>query len=274
MICRIGLDHTAILGDTLSSVAGEKAGIVKPGVPVASWPQEPEAREVVAATARELGCVLAEPDFSQLAVGPVDGKLACRRFSYRGVPYEPALLGAYQPGNAALAIEALDLLRLAGWGSPTKPCARASRGRRGRALEVVSRDPLVIVDGGHNPQGAEVLADSLRDLGVRAAGDSRRAVFVMGVLADKDYLPMIRSVAPFARAFVVYAPDNPRALSADDLASAVRSVVEGRRGKARPSRGSASKRRPTPLKPSPGRLSWCATATSSSRSAASTRSAP
>ena len=157
---------------------------------------------------------------------------------------------------------------------------RRSRARGHRAgdvagrFEVVSRDPLVIVDGGHNPQGAEVLADSLRDLGVRAAGDSRRAVFVMGVLADKDYLPMIRSVAPFARAFVVYAPDNPRALSADDLASAVRSVVEGRRGKARPSRGSASKRRPTPLKPSPGRLSWCATATSSSRSAASTRSAP
>lgn len=231
VICRIGLDHTAILGDTLSSVAGEKAGIVKPGVPVASWPQEPEAREVVAATARELGCVLAEPDFSQLAVGPVDGKLACRRFSYRGVPYETALLGAYQPGNAALAIEALDLLRLAGWGisdeAVREGIARATWPGR---FEVVSRDPLVIVDGGHNPQGAEVLADSLRDLGVRAAGDSRRAVFVMGVLADKDYLPMIRSVAPLARAFVVYAPDNPRALSADDLASAVRSVVEGAPG--------------------------------------------
>ena len=229
VICRIGLDHTAVLGDTLAAVAGEKAGIIKPGVAVASWPQEPEAREVVAAVARDRGCALTEPDFSQLVVGSIDAELAVRSFTYRGKSYETALLGAYQPGNAALALEAVGLLRARGWDIPEE-AVRAGIARTtwpGR-FEVVARDPLVIVDGGHNPQGAEVLADSLRELVEGGNSSSRRVVFVMGVLADKDYPPMIRSAVPFARAFFVYAPENPRALSAEDLAAAVRSVVDGR----------------------------------------------
>ena len=229
VICRIGLDHTAVLGGTLAAVAGEKAGIIKPGVAVASWPQEPEAREVVAAVARDRGCALTEPDFSQLVVGSIDAELAVRSFTYRGKSYETALLGAYQPGNAALALEAVGLLRARGWDIPEE-AVRAGIARTtwpGR-FEVVARDPLVIVDGGHNPQGAEVLADSLRELVEGGNSSSRRVAFVMGVLADKDYPPMIRSAVPFARAFFVYAPENPRALSAEDLAAAVRSVVDDR----------------------------------------------
>lgn len=71
VICRIGLDHTDLLGDTLAAIAGEKAGIMKPASPVVSWPQEPEVMAVVEAVAAERGCALTVPDFSQLAVEPL-----------------------------------------------------------------------------------------------------------------------------------------------------------------------------------------------------------
>lgn len=71
VICRIGLDHTDLLGDTLAAIAGEKADIVKRGAPVVSWPQEPEAMAVVEAVAAERGCALTVPDFSQLVVEPL-----------------------------------------------------------------------------------------------------------------------------------------------------------------------------------------------------------
>ena len=80
--------------------------------------------------------------------------------------------------------------------------------------------PLTIIDGGHNPQGARALADSLKEL--LAAVGQEKAVFVMGVLADKDYRAMIREVASLASSFTVYAPDNSRALLADDLARAIK----------------------------------------------------
>ena len=100
--------------------------------------------------------------------------------------------------------------------------------------------PLTIIDGGHNPQGAAALADSLRDL-LGGAGRARgRVVFVMGVLADKDYAPMIDAVLPFARAFVAYAPENPRALAAEDLAAAIRARIANAPAPAEASHGDAS----------------------------------
>ena len=83
--------------------------------------------------------------------------------------------------------------------------------------------PLTIVDGGHNPQGAEALASSLADLLGEAGRSSVH--FALGVLADKDYPAMVRAVAPWAASFSVYAPENPRALAVDELAACVREVL-------------------------------------------------
>ncbi len=226
VICRIGLDHTALLGDTLAAVAAEKAGIVKRGAPVVSWPQDPEALAVVRDVAMANGCDLRVPDFSRLEAMPLDRSLSRRAFTYKGERFETQLLGSYQPANAALAIEATYVLRERGWAvsdaALRRGIAEASWPCR---FEVVGSRPLSIVDGGHNPQGARALADSLVDALGGADAASRRAVFVMGVLADKDYAEMIEAVAPFARAFVVYAPANPRALSARDLKSAVEKAL-------------------------------------------------
>ncbi|NGM17971.1 bifunctional folylpolyglutamate synthase/dihydrofolate synthase [Eggerthellaceae bacterium zg-893] len=267
VITRIGLDHTDVLGDTLAAVAGEKAGIVKPGSPVVSWPQEPEAMEVVEAAARRAGCELYVANFSEGDVLPVAG--TTRPFSYRGERYETALLGSYQPYNAMVALEAVQVLRERGWrlpqeavrrgiaearwlgrfevlpsggaaGAPAPPesgDAGAPASPRPAAAEVPgwpgapaspkpaasggSTGPVCIVDGGHNEQGAQALADSLRSV-----FPGRPVVFIMGVLADKDFPAMVRAVLPLAKAVVAVTPPNPRALSADDLAACVRQLGE------------------------------------------------
>ena len=281
VICRIGLDHTDLLGDTLAAIAGEKAGIVKAASPVVSWPQEPEAMAVVEAVAAERGCALTVPDFSQLAVEPLtwgaerrngacggdgvpvtasddggdgvsgnasgegrgdvlsaaSGEAAARaavvplrrRFAYRGRAFETGLLGSYQPFNAALALEATRVLRERGWGIPAEAEAAGIEAARwpGR-FEVVDAAPLTIIDGGHNAQGAQALGASLADL----LGDAGlgSVAFAMGVLADKDYEAMVRAVVPWAGSFHVYAPANPRALPAEELAACIGAVLaeEGR----------------------------------------------
>ena len=217
VITPIALDHTAILGNTLAAVAGEKAGICKPGVPVVSWPQSPEAMAVVSAQAKELGCPLTVMDLAQLKVEPLTAGFM-RPFCYRDHSYRTQLLGAYQPANAAMALEAIETLRAKGWDIPESAIAAGiAQAQWPGRFELAARDPLTIIDGGHNPQGAQALADSLAELVAEGSGIH----FVMGVLADKDYPAMIRAVAPFAASFTVYAPDNPRALTAEDLANAI-----------------------------------------------------
>ena len=274
-IVSIALDHTNLLGNTLVEIAHEKAGIVKEGSTVVSWPQEPSAMEVVEDAARRVGDKLVVPDFSLLSVGKVvgvtcgtalehEGHAPCsdsprfaaelraehavpaqklqasssidahrtpmsqvesavpmRQFLYRGREYATRLLGSYQPSNAAMAIEIAGALRERGWEIPDEAIARGIAETRWSArFEVLDQPagmPTVVIDGGHNPQGAGVLADSLRDV-----FPDKRPVFLVGILADKDYRSMLRAVAPLASAFVCVTPPNPRALDAADLAEAIR----------------------------------------------------
>ena len=278
-IVSIALDHTNLLGNTLAEIAHEKAGIVKEGSTVVSWPQEPSAMEVVEDAARRAGDKLVVPDFSLLSVGKVtrgaalltrgtalehEGHTPCsdsprfaaelraehavpaqklqvsssidshrtpmsqvesavpmRQFSYRGREYTTRLLGSYQPSNAAMAIEIAGALRERGWEIPDEAIARGIAETRWPArFEVLDQPagmPTVVIDGGHNPQGAGVLVDSLRDV-----FPDKRPVFLVGILADKDYRSMLRAVAPLASAFVCVTPPNPRALDAADLAEAIR----------------------------------------------------
>lgn len=220
VITRLGLDHTVLLGNTLAEIAGEKAGIIKPGADVVSWPQEDEAAlSVIRDRARSCGCNLVVPCF--------DGLLACdvtddglREFRYDGRRYFTRLLASYQPANATLAIEAAKALARRGWNVGADAIDRGVQAASwpGR-FEVVSTElPVVIVDGGHNPQGAAVLAESLADL-----FPGKKVTFVMSVLADKDYRGMIREVMHLTDAFVCATPPNPRALPAAELAEAIRS---------------------------------------------------
>lgn len=151
----------------------------------------------------------------------VEGTLPMRQFSYRGREYATRLLGSYQPSNAAMAIEIAGALSERGWEIPDEAIARGIAETRWPArFEVLDQPagmPTVVIDGGHNPQGAGVLVDSLWDV-----FPDKRPVFLVGILADKDYRSMLRAVAPMASAFVCVTPPNPRALDAADLAEAIR----------------------------------------------------
>ena len=151
----------------------------------------------------------------------VESAVPMRQFSYRGREYATRLLGSYQPSNAAMAIEIAGALRERGWEIPDEAIARGIAETRWPArfevLDQLAGMPTVVIDGGHNPQGAGVLADSLWDV-----FPDKRPVFLVGILADKDYRSMLRAVAPLASAFVCVTPPNPRALDAADLAEAIR----------------------------------------------------
>lgn len=243
VIARIGLDHTALLGNTLAAIAGEKAGIIKNGVPVVSWPQDDDALPVIEDVAHACGSLLVTPDFDRLDSGSVirgtggdgscpdgvNGDGACakpgglvRVFSYASYAgLKTQLVASYQPANAALAIEAIEILRGRGWDISDEALRKGIAHTRwpGR-FEIIDGGPglpTVVVDGGHNPQGARALVDSLGDL-----FPGRRPVFIIGVLEDKDYPEMLETVLPLGQAFIAVLPDNPRALSAEKLARAIR----------------------------------------------------
>ncbi|MBE6465081.1 MAG: bifunctional folylpolyglutamate synthase/dihydrofolate synthase [Eggerthellaceae bacterium] len=238
VICRLGLDHTAILGDTLAKIAFEKAGIIKPGTHVISWPQEPEAIEVIERVCAEKGATLQIADFEQLTIEPLDlrGLLkdkegsprngrpqasSLREFTYRGTTYHTQLIGNYQPSNATLAIDALHTLRMLGWNLTDEVIERGIAETVWPArFEVCSTHPLFIVDGGHNPQGAQVMAQTLAEV-----LPGCKPVFVIGILADKDYPGMLESIVPLGSAFVCVTPPNSRALSADDLGKAIETIA-------------------------------------------------
>ena len=227
VIARIGLDHTALRGNTLAAIAGEKAGIVKEGSAVVSWPQEPEAMAVIEHAAAEHGCELRVPDFAQLEEGAIrweDGAPPFRPFSYKEwADLRTGILGSYQPQNATVALEAVDVLRGRGWRIPDEAVrAGVAQTRWPGRFEIVeggsSPDGFaIVVDGGHNPQGARALADSLAEV-----FPGRKPVFVIGVLEDKDYPRMLEDALPLGSAFVCVTPDNPRALPAHKLARAIR----------------------------------------------------
>ena len=221
VITRIALDHTDLLGDTIEKIASEKLGIVKPGASVVLYPQD--CIDIEGARA----------DFDKLEIGPV-GADGLRRFTYCGHRYETKLLGTYQPMNASVAIEAIRALQRRGWNIPEDAIDRGIAGTSwpGR-FELYETTPVpIIIDGGHNPQGARVLAESLQDV-----FPGRPIVFVMGVLADKNYPAMIDAVSHFATYFICATPPNPRALSADDLAAAIqaRTNIEAEAAKSYPS---------------------------------------
>ena len=179
VITRIGLDHTDLLGNTIGKIAAEKAGIIKSGSAVVSWPQEPRGgRSRGSGGGHAAGCTVSQPDFGELDIAPVrhldpeqiePGKPSVvRPFTYKGDAYETTLLGGYQPQNAALALETVFALQCRGWDIPQSAVERGVAATRwaGRfeVLPHVPGKPTVVIDGGHNPQGAQALADSLADV--------------------------------------------------------------------------------------------------------------
>ena len=207
----IGLDHTAVLGDTLEQIAAEKAGILKPGCEAVAYQQQESVLEVFRQKAREVGAGLHVADFSQLV--PEFDSLEGQSFTYRGEPYALALLGDHQLRNAAVVLETVEVLRSRGWRISREAVEHGLYATAWPArFEPVSEEPPFIVDGGHNPQCAESVRRNL----LHYFPESRR-VLLVGVLRDKDYPALFDILNEAADAWVCVTPNSERALPAAEL---------------------------------------------------------
>lgn len=208
----IGLDHTDYLGDTMEKIAKTKAGIIKPGSSAVCYRAKASVEAVIDRACAEKNVPLYKADFDAIVSKSHGLEGQTFDFGKRKDLFLP-LLGDHQLYNAAVVLTTLDVLKTRGWTVTEENIRDGLRDVRwpGR-FEVLRRDPLFIVDGGHNPQCMEALAQNIRQY-----LNGRELTVLTGVLRDKDYTDMYRLVAPYAACFVTVTPPNPRALTAQEL---------------------------------------------------------
>ena len=209
VITRIGLEHTEILGDTLEKITAEKAGIVKPGGTVILGDPTPEVFGVTEEICRERGAKLILSDPS--AAKRISCSLEGQKFSWKQYPEIClSLLGKHQLQNGCTALETLEALRGKGWKIPDEAILEGFRTAvwPGR-FECVRTEPTVIIDGGHNQQCAEAIADALKEY-----FPGKKCTFLIGVMADKNFQGIFDALLPLAERVFAVTPDSPRALKA------------------------------------------------------------
>ena len=231
VITALGLDHTGVLGNTISDIAGEKAGIFKEGSPCVAFDPDlmilPEdmkkdVRKTLISKASEKNIEITfagSKEACDSAVFTKDGRM---EFTYDGITYQTALNGKHQIGNAITAIEAARKCGI----SETSILEGIALARWKCRAEILSIEPTVIIDGGHNPQGAQSLGETMNEmLGGSLKGKPVR--ILMGVMKDKDVsgiLEAYRSCGLNIVSAVTVTPDNPRSEPADVLARKIKLV--------------------------------------------------
>jgi dihydrofolate synthase / folylpolyglutamate synthase len=252
VITSISFDHMRQLGNTLAAIAREKAGIIKPGVPVVSGVIDAEPHAVIAEIAREHGCRLIQlrHDFDYEyqpaqrigASPPPPTKSDAERFIQKSraqftfaysIPGQEqrlenvtlAMPGRHQAANAAVALATIAELRHQGW------CISNDAVRFGLAravmpgrVEIIQGDPLAVVDTAHNPASARALVDALAELPKAA-----RSTLILSISYDKDVVAIVRElVLHFDRIIVTQYQENPRAVPANELLKIVGQITTGK----------------------------------------------
>lgn len=233
VITEIGRDHCTILGSRIAQIAAEKAGIIKRNVPVVTAASSPAVHAVIRRTALRLTAPVYQcgKDFSSSA-GSVDWRRIQRRMIYRGSgPAAPEagargltltlpLPGEFQVRNASLAAAACCVLRSEGWHIADTDIVRGIARARWpgrfdvRRFRQGARPRTMVIDGAHNPQAAAAFARAWRG---SPWGRVRRP-FVFGMLGDKEYRAVVKTLAPLMSEAIIVTVPSPRALPAEDLA--------------------------------------------------------
>lgn len=212
VITSLSMDHTAVLGDTLARIAGEKAGIIKEAVPVVSAPQKEEALEVLLRVARERSAplTLVGRDVTFEAQGAsLDGQ----EFRIQDMEFKIPLLGSYQVLNAAVAYAAL---KQSGLNVSDAALQEGfSRVKWPARFEVARREPPVVFDSAHNEDSFARLRETLE-----RHFPSRQVYLILGASEDKNLAGMLRVMKPLIRELIVTRADHPRALEAGKIQSA------------------------------------------------------
>lgn len=217
IICNIGLDHTDFLGSTLAEIAENKAGIIKPGCEVVCYEMASEALSIIENRCKELNTPLDISKFDSLSY--LSRSLKSQSFSYEGSKYSISLLGKHQCKNASVAIEAVKVLRSRGWTISDEALRFGLRDAKWPArFEILSLDPIFILDGGHNPQCASSISQAISDY-----LPDQKLRLIIGMLADKNVSDVIDILAPKVGEFYCLTPDSDRAMPADELAALIMS---------------------------------------------------
>ncbi len=238
VITPISYDHMSILGNTLAEIAAEKAGIIKPGTIVVSAKQEDEVAAVLEAVCKDKKVGIEYAEEVELVERSLEGqkfRVNSRDKSFIGhlkletsnqnvkladeesTVFETSLLGTYQLDNAALAILAVRKLSAHGFDITEDDiiCGIKDAKWFGR-FTIVDRNPITIVDGGHNRQGAKALRESLE-----AYFPNKKVTFVLGILKDKEVELIIRELLPVAKEFYCVAVPNERTMPPEELAQMI-----------------------------------------------------
>jgi dihydrofolate synthase/folylpolyglutamate synthase len=236
LITSISLDHTEQLGDRLSLIAMEKAGIVKPGRPTISGASAPEARSVIEAICRERGSVLRQigRDFHyRYEPAQVDSlangnsrrrpRVRVQSLQRQWPPMEIGLFGEHQAANAAVAVCCVEELRLQGLRIPDDAIAAGLAAVQWPArLELLGRHPLVVLDCAHNVASAEALVATLRE-----SFPPVRRLLIFAGSGDKDIRGMFEVLAPhFNDAFFCRYASSRRSVPPEQLGAVWRSVSD------------------------------------------------
>ena len=216
VITSISFDHTNLLGNTLEEIAGEKAGIIKSGVPTVIYPQKEEALRVIENKCSEVN--------SKLYISRYD-KFKFERIVNEDRPYQLLkyndevdillpLLGEHQITNLSVAIEVINILNSINitnisLNSIIKSIKKVTwKGR----LEVLSKSPYIVIDGAHNIQGIEMLSKNIEKY-----FKYENLYLILGILADKDVEEMVKVIAPMAKKIYAVTPNSIRAELSQDL---------------------------------------------------------
>lgn len=238
MITNIGIDHQEYLGDTIEEIAGEKAGIIQSGVPVAVYPSDKKAIALLEYTAKRLRCSyvcvtsarIAEVKDNELCLEETIGNDSTEKTETRfrmmqyttanGQEYSISLAteAEFQLKNCALVLEGIELLKAQGIIIPKEAVSRAlTEFRLPARFELLSVEPLMIADGGHNPQCIDAVMESMLPLVSRIKEKNGKVIVLSGIMRDKDYHYVYRRLSEIADEFILVAADVSRALTTDEL---------------------------------------------------------
>ncbi len=214
IICSVSFDHTAMLGSTIEEIATQKCGIIKEGSPcIMSFGNDEKVQDIFIRTAICRRSPAFIPNCTMLDITS-DTLMGCE-FIYKGKSYKTSMCGIHQAANASTVIEAFHAMRY------TLPISQASIEYgishaviRARA-EVISQEPLVILDGGHNPNGFSALSHL-----IRSKTSGRRTVLI-GMLKDKEAVSALSQLVPTCDTFITVDGFHPNAIGSIELADEI-----------------------------------------------------
>lgn len=222
VITSISYDHTEYLGDTLEKIAFEKAGIIKEGSSVVIYPQEENIVRTIKETAAEKNAAVYETDKHNIE--KINGNLTGQWFKYLKTDVfnlpevKINFLGEHQLYNALTALRTLEILKIKGYDISESSILNGLAGCRfaGR-FEIVKEAPVIVLDGGHNINGIEYFARAVKE-----NFKDNKIILFFGMLKDKNPEDVLSFILPLCREVYTLTPNNPRAMSSEELAELIR----------------------------------------------------